>query len=55
MSRYITIITTVYNIAPYLERFFKCLGEQTFTDYEALIVDAFANAICCLARRRRLL
>ena len=39
MSRYITIITTVYNIAPYLERFFKCLGEQTFTDYEALIVD----------------
>ena len=38
-NRYITIIVTVYNIAPYLERFFDCLKAQTFEDYEALIID----------------
>ncbi|MBQ1453266.1 MAG: glycosyltransferase family 2 protein [Ruminococcus sp.] len=38
-ERPITIIVTVYNIEPYLERFFKCLEAQTFSGYEALIID----------------
>ena len=38
-KRYITIIVTVYNIAPYLDRFFQNLKAQTFSDYEALIID----------------
>lgn len=38
-QRSITIIVTVYNIESYLERFFDCLKNQTFTDYEALIID----------------
>ena len=38
-KRLITIIVTVYNIAPYLERFFECLKAQTFDDYMALIID----------------
>lgn len=35
----ITIIVTVYNLEPYLDRFFKNLSEQTVTDYEVLIID----------------
>ncbi len=35
----ITIFVTVYNIAPYLDRFFENLRRQTVRDYEVLIVD----------------
>ena len=38
-NRHITIIVTVYNIAPYLERFFQNLKAQSFSDFEALIID----------------
>ena len=39
MSKTVTIIVTVYDIKEYLDRFFRCLKDQTFGDYEALIVD----------------
>ena len=35
----VSIITTVYNIEKHLDRFFECLKAQTFTDYEALMID----------------
>lgn len=35
----ITIFVTVYNLEPFLDRFFDCLSKQTVTDYEALIID----------------
>lgn len=39
MKKTVTIIVTVYNIAPYLDRFFDCLRQQSYTDYEVLIID----------------
>ena len=38
-ERKITIFVTVYNIEKHLERFFACLSDQTYPDYEVLIVD----------------
>lgn len=38
-ERTVTIFVTVYNIEQYLDRFFSCLKAQTYTDYEALIID----------------
>lgn len=38
-NRTVTVFVTVYNIEQYLERFFECLKKQTYTDYEALIID----------------
>ena len=35
----LTIITTVYNVEKYLKHFFENLQQQTFSDYELLIVD----------------
>lgn len=39
MNPKITIVVTVYNIAPYLPRFFDSMAKQTFSDYRILIVD----------------
>lgn len=39
MKRNVTIIVTVYNIAAYLDRFFNCLKQQSYTDYAVLIID----------------
>lgn len=39
MNPKITIVVTVYNIAPYLPRFFESMAKQTFSDYRILIVD----------------
>ena len=38
-KRSVTIITTVYNIEKYLDRFFKSVREQSYTDYQLMIVD----------------
>ena len=35
----VTILVSVYNIENYLERFFGCLGKQTYKDYKVLILD----------------
>ena len=35
----VTVIVTVYNIEPYLERFFECLGRQTYDRYVVLMID----------------
>lgn len=38
-ERTVTIFVTVYNIEKHLDRFFECLKAQTYTDYEALLID----------------
>ena len=35
----VTVFTTVYNVAEYLPRFFRCMRKQTFRDYVLLIID----------------
>ena len=35
----VTVFTTVYNVAEYLPRFFRCMKKQTFKDYVLLIID----------------
>ena len=35
----VAVIVTIYNIEKYLDRFFECLKNQSFTDYEALMID----------------
>lgn len=35
----LTVFMTVYNIAGYLPRFFKCMADQTMPDYKLLIID----------------
>lgn len=55
-ERKVTVIVTVYNIEQYLERFFDCLRQQTFTDYEALIIDdgsADNSAKICMAHAEK--
>ena len=39
MNPKITVVVTVYNIAPYLPRFFESMANQTFENYRILIVD----------------
>ncbi len=38
-QRYLTIFTTVYNLEPYLHKFFEQVNDQSFKDYELLILD----------------
>ncbi|MCR5429603.1 MAG: glycosyltransferase [Eubacterium sp.] len=38
-DRYLTVFVAVYNIEKYLDRLFECMKNQTFDDYELLIMD----------------
>ncbi len=42
-ERYLTLFAAVYNIEPYLDRLFECVKNQTFEDYEFLILDDGSN------------
>ena len=38
-KRYLTIFVTMYNLEPFLDKFFEQVSNQTFKDYELLILD----------------